>query len=333
MRIRGAALAAAAVAALLACGGNGDGPAAVESGGGGGGGGRAGTVTVGSGIQFTSVHNGTMNPAVDTVAVGDTVTWTWTGPLPHSVRSVGTPSFASSGTLTGRGTYSVVFTAPGTYRYDCVVHGAAMTGAVVVIGAGTQSAAETVTDPVGDMFGSGPITWDLTALTAARDSDAVTVGLELSRDIVSPLGGDTTAMVGFVDLDVDQDATTGGDGVVNEFRLDGGSSGLGVDYVLQLRHFDTDSTFVVTSWDGAVVGHVKPEFDGRRVTVRIPRAMLGDDDGFLNAAAIVGNVGHPTDFVPNAGHLTLGGGSAETAVARGAAAARRPSVVRAWPAS
>lgn len=147
MGIRGAALASAAVAALLACGGNGDGPAAVESGGGGGG--RAGTVTVGSGIQFTSVHNGTMNPAVDTVAVGDTVTWTWTGSLPHSVRSVGAPSFASSGTLTGRGTYSVVFTAPGTYRYDCVVHGAAMTGAVVVIGTGSQSVADRSRSPAG----------------------------------------------------------------------------------------------------------------------------------------------------------------------------------------
>jgi len=32
-----------------------------------------------------SSYNGTMNPAVDTIPVGGTVTWTWTGSLPHSV--------------------------------------------------------------------------------------------------------------------------------------------------------------------------------------------------------------------------------------------------------
>ena len=110
----------------LTGGGGGDG-------GGGGGGGAAGAVTVGSGIQFVSGHNSTMNPAVDTIVAGAAVTWTWTGALPHSVRSVGTPSFTSSGTHTGSGTYAVTFTNPGTYKYDCSVHGQAMTGTIVVL--------------------------------------------------------------------------------------------------------------------------------------------------------------------------------------------------------
>jgi len=75
--------------------------------GGGPGGGVAGSVTIGSGIQYVSGHNGSMNPAVDTIVAGATVTWTWTGGLPHGVRSVGTPSFASSPAHTGSGTYKV----------------------------------------------------------------------------------------------------------------------------------------------------------------------------------------------------------------------------------
>ena len=93
-----------------------------------------GTVTVGN-ILFQSGHNGTQNPAVDTVAVGTTVTWTWTstGGTPHSVRSGGSPSFTSSATQTGSGqTYTFTFTTPGTYQYDCAVHGAAMSGRIVV---------------------------------------------------------------------------------------------------------------------------------------------------------------------------------------------------------
>lgn len=99
---------------------------------GGGGGGPVGTVTLGPGIQFVSSHNGTENPAVDTIPVGATVTWTWTGSLPHGVQPMASPSFPGSTVKTGSGTYAVKFTTPGTYQYDCSVHGTAMTGTIVV---------------------------------------------------------------------------------------------------------------------------------------------------------------------------------------------------------
>jgi plastocyanin len=91
-------------------------------------------VSVGN-IFFRSGHNGSANPAVDTVAVGGTVTWTWAnaGSVPHSIQSLGLPSFTSSAIITGDGsTYQVQFTAPGTYQYDCVVHGTMMSGTIIV---------------------------------------------------------------------------------------------------------------------------------------------------------------------------------------------------------
>ena len=95
--------------------------------------GPVGSVQVGNDF-FQSAHNNS-RPAVDTVAVGQTVTWTWTstGSTPHSVESEGTPSFTSSDVKTGNGmTYTMTFTAPGTYHYDCAVHGSMMSGTVVV---------------------------------------------------------------------------------------------------------------------------------------------------------------------------------------------------------
>jgi plastocyanin len=80
---------------------------------------------------FKSGHNATQNPAVDTIGVGGTVTWTWVGALAHSVESTGATSFTTSTILTS-GTYQFTFTAAGTYTYDCGVHGASMTGRVVV---------------------------------------------------------------------------------------------------------------------------------------------------------------------------------------------------------
>jgi plastocyanin len=80
---------------------------------------------------FKSARNTTTNPAVDTVAVGGTVTWTWPASL-HSVQSTGSPSFTSSSTKSS-GTYQFTFSTAGTYQYTCVVHPGLMTGRVVVL--------------------------------------------------------------------------------------------------------------------------------------------------------------------------------------------------------
>jgi plastocyanin len=91
-------------------------------------------VTVGAGIVFASNHNPTQNPAVDTVAAGGTVTWTWApGSIAHSVRSTGSATFPSSA-IQSSGTHAATFATAGTYTYDCAVHGSLMTGRVVVLG-------------------------------------------------------------------------------------------------------------------------------------------------------------------------------------------------------
>jgi len=91
-------------------------------------------VTVGN-IFFSSVHNGSQNPAVDTIAAGARVTWTWNAAGSHSIQSTGIPPevFRNSVVMSAAGsTYSVRFFKPGTYAYDCAVHGLAMPGRIVV---------------------------------------------------------------------------------------------------------------------------------------------------------------------------------------------------------
>ena len=92
------------------------------------------TVTVGN-ILFRSDRNGSVNAAVDTVAPGGVVRWLWvnTGLVPHNVESVDGPSFTSGPIESKNGShYDVTFTTPGTYRYNCAVHGDQMTGVIVV---------------------------------------------------------------------------------------------------------------------------------------------------------------------------------------------------------
>lgn len=165
-----------------------------------------------------------------------------------------------------------------------------------------------VSDPIGDTFGVGPVHWDLIRLTIGQDTGGLTVMMDFSNNIVPPLTGDSNAMIGFVDFDVDQDSTTGTVATVDAFRPDSsGSTGMGTDYSLALALYAADSSVTVTNAEGALTGRVKPDFDGgRRVTIRIPRAMLGNTSQPLYAAAIVGTLAQPSDIIPENGHLSVG---------------------------
>ena len=84
-------------------------------------------------VWFRSDQNGSVNPAVDTVSVGQAITWVWSGGGTHNVQSIGSPSFASSPFMKGTGKqYKVTFNARGTYTYRCERHPTTMTGRVLV---------------------------------------------------------------------------------------------------------------------------------------------------------------------------------------------------------
>ncbi|MGH7754252.1 MAG: hypothetical protein ACREN5_15710, partial [Gemmatimonadales bacterium] len=142
--------------------------------------------------------------------------------------------------------------------------------------------------------------------------------------------GGPNAVAGLVDFDVDQDSTTGLPTDVDAFRPDpGGSTGMGMEFVLDMlpADFGADSRVPVLDLRGStivVTGTVKPTFSGNRLTVRVPRTLLGGDDAFMNVAVVMGNDTGPTDIAPNAGHLTLGGASPAPPF-RPAGPARKPA--------
>jgi plastocyanin len=89
---------------------------------GGGGGGPHGGRTVN--IQVLDNY---YSVSPDTVAVDDSVTWTWGGNSTHSV----TFSSGASSATQSSGTFKRAFNPAGSYSYHCVVHGVAMSGVIV----------------------------------------------------------------------------------------------------------------------------------------------------------------------------------------------------------
>jgi len=168
-------------------------------------------------------------------------------------------------------------------------------------------------DPSGDQFGSDSVQPDLVKVTVTRDASGIDVVLDLSANAVSLLTDTIHGVGGFVDFDVDQDSTTGFATWTDLFRPTG-STGMGEEYYLQFLAFQVDSTVSVhNDSTGTLTGSVRPVFSGKRVSFRIPKTMLGNDDGFVNVSVVVGNNLEATDIAPNSGHIKVGGTGAVAA--------------------
>jgi len=156
-------------------------------------------------------------------------------------------------------------------------------------------AGDSVSDPAGDTYGApdDPSQPDITMLAAAHDSDGLTIVIRLA----SPVG-----LMGYVDLDVDQDPTTGNLAQVDAYRPDpGGSSGLGDEFVV-----DLSNGVLVDVVNYGIVAYVARVYSGNTVTIRIPLQQLAGSNGKVNLATVVGDDNGPTDIAPNEGHLTMG---------------------------
>ena len=81
-----------------------------------------------------AMQDNVFSQAVDTVAVGGTVTWTNTGSNPHTATS--DSGVWDSGSVATGGSFSRAFPAAGTFPYHCTFHGApngvGMAGTIVV---------------------------------------------------------------------------------------------------------------------------------------------------------------------------------------------------------
>src|SRR3989344_500146 len=82
-----------------------------------------------------SMGSNYFTPSSITITAGESVVWTNTDTMPHTVTS-NTNAF-NSGTLQPSATYSQTFNTPGTYQYYCAFH-SGMVGTITVLPATTQ---------------------------------------------------------------------------------------------------------------------------------------------------------------------------------------------------
>ncbi len=163
------------------------------------------------------------------------------------------------------------------------------------------------TDPENDTFGNSAAPIDITGFSADATSEALVIGLTFAGAISPPDSGQPNAIVGYVDIDADQDGNTG-DGPWTDFLTGSNATGLGNEYYVDFFSYSaTDGACdVVDDNTEIVTGRAPVSFTSMTMTVQIPLSLLGNDDGAVNTAAVVGTTEEPTDKVPNAGFLASG---------------------------
>lgn len=80
-----------------------------------------------------SITDNAFAPQSLTVKAGSTVTWNWTNTRnPHSVVGKYAGQDIDSGRHSGSDRFTFTFASPGTFDYQCGVHGASMSGKIIV---------------------------------------------------------------------------------------------------------------------------------------------------------------------------------------------------------
>ena len=164
------------------------------------------------------------------------------------------------------------------------------------------------TDPPGDTIGFETFQYDILSVDVFTDEDDsyFIMHITFNNPVHVPNGGfDTVGLVGFLEIDADQDQATGFPPSINSFVSDGEPlSNMGVDYTIQF--FEYDGLFhtlpVYESEFWTLMGYVNVIYGETSCTLQIPLSALPDpvtgedNDGNIDFGFVLGTVPEPTDI-------------------------------------
>ena len=184
---------------------------------------------------------------------------------------------------------------------------------VVVLAFGSVAAAMPIFDPVGDTFNTG--THDIVSSELMLQGGVFTAKVQFAGPVAAASAAAANSVVGYVDLDTDQNAATGGtlpfggplpggNSFINLFILGGLVPGppiaLGDEFYVDLFSEATSPGFVnvVNATTDVVAASVAISYLGSSVEFSIPAAILGGTSA-INFGVLAGDLSAPTDRAPN----------------------------------
>lgn len=156
------------------------------------------------------------------------------------------------------------------------------------------------TDPTEDTLGSGAMQLDIASINVTYSAIDVNFAIRFANPIAAPSSGALNGLFGYIDLDTDQNEDTG----ETSFAAAYGPSSdlaLGDGFFIDLGSEATHRGYVdiIDASTTSTTGLAQISYLGEPVSLVAPLAVLGNDDGLLNYAAIVGTSEEVTDVAPN----------------------------------
>lgn len=159
-------------------------------------------------------------------------------------------------------------------------------------------------DPSGDTFGSPNTPHDIAILDARVSPTSVTFVVDFYNEITPPSAFSAISVVGFIDIDLDQDPTTGAVAKKTEFSP-AGDSRLGSEFHIDLfsERFHAGEVELVDTVTMQPVGMVAIIYGPTSFSLAVPLELLSGDSLF-NYGVIVGDLLDMSDEAPNNGFAT-----------------------------
>lgn len=169
----------------------------------------------------------------------------------------------------------------------------------------TNVSASALPDPQGDTFGSPLTSHDIAAIEATLVGSTVLFTVELYQPIAPASAFAANSLVGFIDIDLDQNPATGSVAKKTLFSPMGDNA-LGSEFHIDLfsERFHPGEVEVVASVVSQPVGRAPIVFVDSGFSVAVPLDLLAGDAAF-NWGIIVGDFLDMSDQAPNEGFATL----------------------------
>ena len=135
---------------------------------------------------------------------------------------------------------------------------------------------------------------EITSVSAGSDGAEMSLQVDFA-ELPSELGG-------YVFLDIDQDPNTG---IPAEALSGKPTQDVGMEFFVDMFTALDGVALVVDAVSFEIIAEVPVVVEGSSVRFDLPFELLGDDDGTLNVAMVLGDFFAPTDWAPDAGHGTI----------------------------
>ena len=172
----------------------------------------------------------------------------------------------------------------------------------------TSTNATLVSDVTGDAVTGSFTTYDITSIDALFTTSDITFIVNLAGNPLAPSSSGNSGVHGFIDIDVDSNPFTGASSNISTLSPPFGNSGLSIEYYIDLFSEANHAGFVDIKDPIALTTTTAPIIYGVNMfSVTVPLSQLGNDDGMVDYAVVVGDFGNSTDQAVDAGIISAGG--------------------------